>query len=143
MGDLAGAPDDAVALLGERLKPLPVPTAADLDRIVRQLDAGAFADREAATAELDGFGPHAAAGVRERLKAATSPEVKQRLGAYLARHAGDGPSPAVLRLGRAVAVLEAVRTPAANALLATLAAGDPASDLTREAAATAKRQAAK
>ena len=83
IADLAGSPTEAVGLLADRLKSLPVPTAADLDRIEKQLAAEEFADREKASAELDAFGPNAVAPVQARLKTTGSPEVSARFNAFL------------------------------------------------------------
>ena len=43
-----------------------LPTKADLDRVVRQLDDDALDDRDKASAELERFGPNAVAGVKAR-----------------------------------------------------------------------------
>ena len=48
---LAAAPAEAVELMRANLRPAPVPTDAELDRAVGQLDAEAFADREKASAD--------------------------------------------------------------------------------------------
>jgi RNA polymerase sigma factor (sigma-70 family) len=139
MAVLAAAPAEAVPLLREKLRPAVIPADADLDRVVGQLDAAAFADREKAAAELERFGPNAVAGVKDRLGRATSAEVRKRLTGFLDRYAGPHPSPYELRCVRGVAVLEAAGTAEARGLLAELAKG-PADDfLIREARAAGRR----
>jgi RNA polymerase sigma factor (sigma-70 family) len=139
MATLAAAPAEAVPFLRTRLRPAPVPGDADLDRLVRQLDAEAFEDREKASAELERFGPNAVAGVKARLEKVTSKEVRARLSRFLGRYEGPEPSPYHLRFVRGVAVLEALGRADARSLLAELAKG-PADDvLAREAREAIRR----
>jgi RNA polymerase sigma factor (sigma-70 family) len=138
VADLTGSPAEAVGLLADRLKSPSVPTAADLDRIEKQLGAPDFEDREKASADLDAYGPGAATSVKERLKATESPEVSNRFTEFLKRHTGERPSPLVLRGVRGVAVLEAIGSPDARKVLARLAGG-PGDPLAVEAAAALAR----
>jgi RNA polymerase sigma factor (sigma-70 family) len=139
IASLAATPADAMPLLRARLRAAPVPTEADLDRVVRQLDADAFADREKASAELERFGPNAVAGVKARVGTVTSEEVRKRLTRFLGPYDGSEPSPYHLRCVRGIAALEAMDTAETRALLAELAKG-PADDvLTREARAAQRR----
>jgi hypothetical protein len=133
---LTADPANAIALLRRRLQPAPVPTEADLDRVTARLAANKFADREQASADLERFGPNAVAGARNRL-ATNSAEATERLRRFLAAYDGPHPSPYELRCVRGVAVLEAIGTPPAKALLAELARGDDA--LAREAATALTR----
>jgi WD40 repeat protein len=138
MASLVSAPAEGVRILRANLRPAPVPTEAELDRVVRQLDAEALADRDKASAELERYGPNAVAGAKARLRGTTSAEVRRRLTQFLRRHDTD-PSPYRLRCVRGVAALEAMGTAEAKALLDALAKG-PADDvLTREARATSGR----
>jgi WD40 repeat protein len=135
MTALAASPAEAVRLLRANLRPAPVPTDADLDRVVGQLAADAFADREKASAELERFGPNAVAGAKARLGRSPAPEARRRLRTFLERFDGPNPSPYHLRCVRGVALLGAIGTADARALLSELARG-PADDLlTREAIA--------
>jgi RNA polymerase sigma factor (sigma-70 family) len=137
MAALAASPGEAVPLLRAKLQPAPVPTDADLDRLVKQLDAESFDEREKAMAELERFGPNALAGVKARLERKPSLELRNRLTRFLDKY--SGPNPYQLRCVRGVATLEAVGTADAKAFLAELARG-PADDvLTREAQATSRR----
>jgi hypothetical protein len=141
MAALAAAPTEAIALLRARLRPAPVPTAADLDRLFRQLDSEKYDERQKASAELETFGPNAVAGVKARLERAPSLELRKRLDRFLEGNGGSGPpSPYLLRCVRGVAVLEAIATPEARALLAELAKGPANDPLTREARAANRRR---
>ncbi len=137
MAALTASPTDAVALLRDKLRPAPVPTDADLDRLVGQLDADTFTERQKAFAELERFGPNAVAGVKVRLKQSPPLEVRKRLLLFLEQY--DGPNPHQLRCVRAVAALEAMNTVEARTLLAELAKGPPNDVLTREAQAASRR----
>jgi RNA polymerase sigma factor (sigma-70 family) len=137
MAALIKHPTEAVALLREKLRPAPVPTDADLDRLIGQLDADAFEDRQKALAELERFGPNAVAGVKVRLKQSLPLEVRKRLLQFLEKN--DGPNPHQLRCIRAVAVLETINTAETRNLLAKLAKGPPDDVLTREAQAAKRR----
>jgi hypothetical protein len=139
IADLANSPAEAVAVLADRLKSPPVPTAADLDRIEKQLEAPGFDDREKASAELDEFGPNAVAPVKARLRTTESPEVSRRFDEFLKRHAGERTSPILLRETRGVAVLEAIGTPDARRVLVRLAGNRPSDHLGAEAAAALAR----
>jgi hypothetical protein len=140
MAALAASPTEAVRLLEAKLRPAPVPTEAGLDRIVAQLGADAFAEREKASAELERFGPNAVAGAKARLSRSPAPEVRRRLGDFLERYDGPSPSPYRLRCVRGVAVLEAMNTAEALALLSELAKGSADDLLTREARAASRRR---
>jgi hypothetical protein len=133
MAALAASPAGAVRLLRANLRPAPVPTDPELNRVVGQLGADTFTEREKASAELERFGPHAVAGAKERLGRSPAPEVRRRLRAFLERFDGPNPSPYQLRCVRGVAVLEAINTAEARALLAELAKGPADDPLTSEA----------
>ncbi len=135
---LASAPANALTLLKERLHPAAVPTDADLDRVVAQLAASDFTDREKASAELERYGANAVAGSKSRLAGVNSPEARVRLTRFLSRFGAD-PSPYTLRSARGVAVLEAISTPEAKGFLAELARGKIDDVLTREASAAFRR----
>lgn len=139
MADLVGSPAEALALLADRLRPPAAPTAAELDRIEKQLEAPLSEDREKASAELDAFGPSAVAAVKTRLKATQSAEVSLRFHEFLKRHAGERPSPLALRGTRGVAVLETIGSPEARKALARIVREYPGDPLGVEAAAALTR----
>jgi len=114
----------------------------DLDRLVVALASGEFADREKASADLEGFGPNAVAGARARLAGAV-PEASERLIRFLSRYASSNASPYELRRVRGIAALEAIGTPEAKNLLAELAKGNADDKLAREAKAASERAAKK
>jgi hypothetical protein len=117
-----------------------VPTDADLDRLVQQLDANAFAQRQKASAELDRFGPNALAGVKARLAQAKSLEVRRWAARFLELYDGPEPSPYYLRWVRGVATLESIGTEDAKALLRELANGPAGDPLTLAARQTPSRR---
>jgi hypothetical protein len=138
MGELAADPPGSVDFLKAHLKSTPVPSDADLDRLLAGLGATAFADREAASRDLDALGSLAVSKVRDKLGAVKSAEVRQRLDEFLKRHDRPGRTTgARLREIRAVELLEVIGTADAKVLLEQLANGD--SPLARAAAAAAKK----
>lgn len=136
---LVAAPAEGTRLLREKLRPAPVPTEGDLDRLVAKLGAAGFDEREKASAELDRFGPNAVAGAKARLAFAKSPEVRDRLKQFLSRYDGPTASPYQVRAVRGVAALEAIHSADARAILGELAKGKATDPLAREAAAALRR----
>ena len=141
---LSSAPDDAVALFRKTLKPVaPAPEESELKRLAGQLDSARFAERERAAAALESAGKAAVPVLQAILKQAPSPELRQRAEQLIAQiertqisTGGD------LQSIRALEVLENVNTPAARALLKTLAQGRADAGLTREAKAVLERLSA-
>jgi hypothetical protein len=133
MAALAAAPAEALPLLRAKLRPAPVPTEVDLDRLIGQLEADPFAEREKASAELEQFGANAVAGVKDRLSRVASEEVRKRLTRFLERYDGPDPSPYQVSCVRGVNVLEIIGTAEARQVLADLAKGAVDAPLTREA----------
>jgi hypothetical protein len=130
----AAAGDAAVARLKFVLKPA---GAVDLDKVtgwVRQLDAGEFAQREKASAELLRVGPAAAAALRDALGKSTSAEVKRRLEEILQGFAAEE-----RRGDHALEMLEMIHTAEAKRLLGELAAGAAEARLTDAARAALDR----
>jgi RNA polymerase sigma factor (sigma-70 family) len=139
-GALAGAPEQALPLLKETLRPVPAVEAARVQRLIKELDDDDFATRERATAELEKLAGSVEADLRKALEGATSPEVRERLKKVLDAE-GRGPSPERLRQERALELLEVVGTSGAKKLLEELAKGAPQAWLTREARAALDRMA--
>jgi hypothetical protein len=143
MTKLAGDPAGFVAHAAAELKPAPAgPAAADLAPIFKDLDAKAFAAREAATAALDKYGEAALELVRTRLETEASAEARDRLTRFIERHTKPATDPERLRQGRAVELLEHLGTADAKALLEKHSRGGP-SRLTADAAGALKRLAAR
>jgi hypothetical protein len=136
--NLVAAPDKALPLLGERLRPVPAADPQHLARLIADLDSNQFTVREEATRELAKLGEQAAPALTKALKESPSAEVRRR-GAQLLDKFESSPSPDRLRGIRAVEVLEQLATPAALDLLNTLARGTPDARLTQEAKASLAR----
>jgi WD40 repeat protein len=137
---LASAPEDAVALLHRKLKPVVVPNEEEMKRLLKQLDSQRFPEREAAAARLEEAGKAVLPVLHGVLQSASSAELRQRAHRLIYQisrphlaTAGEAQS------GRALEVLEAVNTPEAQALLKDLARGQDDARLTREAKAALVR----
>lgn len=120
-------------LLDARLKPaVAAPlTAAELRQLIADLDAPQFAIRDAAVKKLKEYPRAAEPMARDTLKTTKSAEQRAKLEAVVA--AAGKLSPTDLRGVRCVEILERLDHPAAKPFLAKLAAGDPASPLTKAA----------
>jgi dipeptidyl aminopeptidase/acylaminoacyl peptidase len=135
MRRLAARPDEAVALVRERLKPVPA-DGGRVRRLIRDLDADDFGVRERATAEL-GKVVDQVEGALRAAREGGSLEVRRRIDAILSRL--WEPTPERLRQARALEVLEWLGTPEAGRLLEGLSAGAAGARLTSEAAAARER----
>jgi RNA polymerase sigma factor (sigma-70 family) len=137
IGQLAAQPGAAVPFLRERLRPVPPLDAPAVANRIADLDSDKPVIRQAATRALAGYGRRVEPALRRALAAAPPLELRQRIQRLLDGFA-DEPTDE-LREGRAVAALEWAGTPAARALLAELAGGDPDAPLTRDARAALDR----
>jgi WD40 repeat protein len=119
---LVAAPEQAIPLIKERFRGKRAkPTAAQLARLIADLDADAFKVRERATRELAELGPDAVEALRKALDADPSAEVKERIEGLLKQaDKVKGGAAEHLRALRAVEVLERIGTPAARDLLREL-----------------------
>jgi hypothetical protein len=135
---LARAPGDVIAVLRERLRPVPPPDPGRLARLLRQLDRDDFAERERAMDALRQLGPPAEGGLKRALTAERSAEVRRRVGVVLEEleQAQKG-----RRTEWGVQLLARIGTPEARALLQDLARGAPGAPRTEAAAAALKRWA--
>lgn len=131
--ELTDRPEQTLALVGERLKPVRAADAAVVRRLVADLDAPAFADREAAAKSLRGLGDSAVPALRAALKAGLPAESAARVERLLTEASAPIPPADVLRALRAVAVLQRIETEDARKLLEQLASGLAEARLTREA----------
>jgi sugar lactone lactonase YvrE len=121
---LAAAPQKALPLLKDRLKPGPGVEVRQFQRFVADLDSKNFRRREAASAALEKLGPLVASALQDVVASdERSLEIRLRVQVILAKmkpwipRAGEA-----LRHGRAVQVLEGIGTPEAQAILTRLAA---------------------
>ena len=130
--DLLGAPDQAAALIKERVPPAPKPDAQRVKDLIAKLDDNDFAVREAASRDLAGMGEAVEPALREALAAKPSPEARGRCERLL-EAIGKGTLDADgLRRLRAVGVLELLGTADARGVLKALADGTPG-HISREA----------
>ncbi len=135
MWALVGAPGQSLAVLRERLRPIPAPEAGRVNRLVGELAAARFATREAATAELERLGEAARPALHKALAGEPPLEVRRRIERLLGRVEGSER----LRAARALAALERIGTAEARRVLERLAGGAPEARLTREARAALER----
>ncbi|HJT78135.1 MAG TPA: WD40 repeat domain-containing protein, partial [Gemmataceae bacterium] len=136
---LAAAPDHAVPLLNEKLRPAIAPEPKRLTRLVAELDNDDFGVRERATRELEGVTELAAPALHAALEKNPSAELRRRAERLLERltETPRDQWPAL----RAIEVLERAGTPQARHVLEGLAEGAPKARLTREAKASLERLA--
>jgi WD40 repeat protein len=136
---LAGAKDKAVDLLKKHLHPIAKLDEEHVRRLIRDLDARAFATRQKATGELARLGELAEPALRKALQDKPSKEAKMRLESLLADVRPWVRSPEALRQFRGIHVLEQVGSTEALRLLDSLAGGAEDARLTREARAARDR----
>jgi hypothetical protein len=132
---LAKAPAEAVTLVREHLPPAPgrSPEPREIARWIADLDSDRFQTRQQATRALRETGRIGECAMEEALKGTPSLEQKLRLEELLRRLHRTGVAAEMLRPVRALELLERIGTPEARRLVEELAAGNPASDLTRYA----------
>lgn len=135
---LAAAPNDAVALLRDRLKPVRV----DADRfikLVNQMNSPKFAEREAASRELaadvDYLGKFAQPMLEMYLRVGSSGEVQRRVRELLNRISPQSGVGVI----RATAILEHIGTTDARKVLESLATGEAEATPTKAAKAALER----
>jgi WD40 repeat protein len=138
MRRLAAAPDAAVALFRERVRPVPAVAEARLRQLLADLDSPRYAVRNRANAELQRVADQAEAHLMKHAAAPSTSAEARRQARRLLERVDEPSADFVVRL-RAVEVLERIDSPAAKALLAEWAAGAPAARFTREAAAALER----
>jgi RNA polymerase sigma factor (sigma-70 family) len=137
---LADAGADAVPFVATRLKPAVAPAEDRMTKLVAQLGAEEFADREAAERELRDLGDAAAPALREAAKVGLLAEQARRVNKLLTAADAVLLAPGDrLRAVRAVAVLEHIGAKDAREFLGRLAKGAAGARLTREAADALRR----
>jgi WD40 repeat protein len=136
---LVSVPEQAVALLGERLRPAAPVDPQRLARLIADLDSDKFAVRQRASADLEALAEAALPALRRHLDGKPPLEIRRRVETVIERVTGPTLSSDRLRTVRAVAVLEQVGTPAAGKVLESLSAGPHEALATREAKAALAR----
>jgi hypothetical protein len=137
MARLVQAPSQAVTLLGNKLRPVPVPQGGRVGKFLGDLGSPRFPEREGAARELEGFAELIEPDLRKHLEGKLTEEVRRRVEQLLARL---GPESAEqMRPLRAVEVLEHLGSPGARDVLERLTRGAAQARLTREARASLER----
>jgi RNA polymerase sigma factor (sigma-70 family) len=137
---LADEPKRAAPLLRAKLiSECQLPDETRVRRLVAELDAETFAEREKATKELLALGPAVAPQLRKLSEGAGSVEGRRRLAMILSELAPPDPGPSQFRRMRAVQALELAATTETRQLLRDFAAGPPGTQLTDEARAALRR----
>lgn len=134
---LVANPGPAVTLLRAQCKPAAAVDAKRVRQWLRDLDGDDADARDNASRELGQLGDYVEAALIDALHSGLGLEAKRRIEALLAKLNATAPEP--LRLTRALEALEQIGTPDAVRLVATIAAGEPAARVTRQAAATLER----
>jgi hypothetical protein len=119
---LIAAGPDAVPFLEARLKPLTV-EAAQVEKLIKELDSKQFALRQRAVAALEELSELAEANLKKALDANPPLEMRQRLDRLLTKidKERNALNPHRLRVLRASEALEQIGTPEARRVLAALA----------------------
>ena len=124
-----------VSFLEKRLRPVDVPDAGHLARLINDLDSNRYRDRQKAAKEIESLGELAEPLLIQTLANRPSLEVRRRIEQILAAnktsrlHPSDGPR----RQARAIEVLEQIGNAEVRKLLGSLAKGAPDAALTRDA----------
>ncbi|HEY7428031.1 MAG TPA: sigma-70 family RNA polymerase sigma factor [Gemmataceae bacterium] len=139
---LVAAGPQTVSLLGKRLRPTVATVSPEVvARLIADLDSEDFASRQKARGELKKLGEACEPSLRQALAKQPSVEMRRSLQELLSQleEIRKEPSGDVLRILRAVEVLEQVGTPDARRVLEGLTRGVPGERLTREAQAALGR----
>jgi hypothetical protein len=140
---LVAQPTRTVSFLKGRLQPVPAPSRCQLARLLANLDSENFAERQKATQELEQFAEAVEPALRQALQGRSSLEAGRRIQRLLEQVKTERlqPSSDRRRAVRAVEVLEQIGDPRARRVLATLAGGASAAQLTTEAKTALERLA--
>lgn len=136
---MSAAPEESVALLRVRLRPVQPVDKQELANLIAELGDDQFQVRERATQKLEKIGEAAEAALREALAGESRPESRRRLTQLLEGTKGSAASPERLRATRAIEVLERIGTPEARRLLTDFAKGVPGASITAQARVALQR----
>jgi WD40 repeat protein len=136
---LTEAPQPALRLLRERLRPALAADSQRIAELIADLDAPEFRVREKASEELGQFQERVAPALEKALAAGPSPELRRRLQELLHKVQRHDLLADTLRAVRAVEVLEGIGTREARQQLEVLARGVAEARLTKEAKAALER----
>jgi hypothetical protein len=137
----AAKPADTTTFLKVRLQPAPAATPCRMARLLADLDSDRFEERQKATRELERLAEGAEPILRKVMDGQPSPESGRRIQGILGRLRTERlrPSPDKRRAVRAVEVLEQIGNQEARQILADLARGASAAQLTIEAKTALER----
>jgi RNA polymerase sigma factor (sigma-70 family) len=138
---LSAVPDQAVALIQQRVRPAALPDPERLARLLADLGSDRFEVRRQAESELAGLAELAEPALRQALADEPPLDLRKRLERLLDSLSGQVRQAGQLRDLRAIELLEFLGTPAAQQVLATLGGGVPTARLTREAKSAMHRLA--
>ena len=136
---LADYPDQALTVFKIRLRPAVAPDAERLTKLIAKLNDAKFQERERASKELEELGDSAAPALRKALAAGQPAEAQRRTTLLVRRLEIPVTARELLRIIRAVEVLEKIGTNEARELLQSLGKGAPEARLTSEAQDSLKR----
>jgi WD40 repeat protein len=134
---LLAVPDQAMALIGERVRPTAAPSAERVAELIKALDSDQFPIRDKAMRELEAMGDVIAPTLQAALDRNPTLELKQRLEALLVRFSSSQRIYTV----RIIQLLEQLGTPQAREMLERLSRGEREAQMTREAGAALMRLA--
>ena len=133
-------PEQVSALFRERLKPIHEPSIADFKKLLDELDADTYREREEASKRLTNLGDRIRPALWKTANGNLSAEQRKRVEKLLAdlepRNAPRGND---LRTIRCLGVLEHIKTPVLRKLIGEIASGMESARVTREAKACLER----
>jgi WD40 repeat protein len=131
----------AVEFLGKKLRPETPVAPEEVRKLVAELGAPKFRDRETARKRLQEFGEPIVPGLRAELERAADPEVAERLRRIVDHPDKPLPPPTfeVVRGLRALEALEHIGAPAAREVIERMAKGAEGMPLAEEARAILRR----
>jgi WD40 repeat protein len=132
-------PAEAVAWIGEKLKPVPAVDAKGVEASIADLESNRFAERHKASQNLEQLAELAEPAIRQALAKNPPVETTRRLELLLVKVEQTATGPEALRTLRAVPVLEGIGSAEAVAVLRALAGGAPQARQTQEAQAALER----
>lgn len=140
---LTECPSEALALLGKEVKAVPLGRVdgARIVDLIRKLDDRKSSVRQEALTELRHAGKAAENYLTQALQRGGSAEVQESVKRLLREMDGADVSSDQIRPLRTLAILEAIGTPDAKALLRRIASGQPGALLTTEAEYSLRRLA--
>jgi WD40 repeat protein len=139
MCDLIAAPQQAVAWIKDKVKPVPAADIKTIENLIALLDDNQFKVRDKASAELIVIGEQTVPALERTLLGNLPLETKRRIEGLRDRLTSKVLPGDRLRNYRAVEVLERIGTPEARQVLQNLAGGNPGTLLTTSANAALQR----